>query len=398
MNVVFLVTSYVVLVAAGIVGLRFNAPDTVALRWVIVILLASLAVVQTRVPKAGSPSWTFHLYLGVYGVLVAALMFLQPGWTMYPVLYMTPIMWAILGLSVRLGAYWTAVYTVLTAASFAVGISLGEGLMALFLYGVLYSFIGAFASALVRADTARRESQTLLTELQEAHCQLRDYAMRVEELAVVDERNRLAREMHDTLGHRLTVAAVQLEGAQRLIPQDPERAAGMVGVVREQVSEALSELRLTVATLRAPLEEDLQLRSALQRLTSHFEQATGIKVHLMLPEERPDLPDVHRVALYRAAQEALTNVQRHTRAQDVWLQLIQQNDRITLLVGDNGAGPTSGTTSGLGFGLRGLRERAAQLGGDLHLDPRPGGGAQLRFSLSLAEKETVSLPQEVAHG
>jgi signal transduction histidine kinase len=382
-NILFLVTSYVILVAAGIVGLRFDPPATVTLRWVVVILLAAIAILQTRVPKAGSPSWIFHLYLGVHGVLVAALMFLQPGWTMYPVLYIAPITWAFLGLSVRLGAYWTAAYTFVTAASFAVGMNLGEGLIALFLYGVLYAFIGTFAIALVRADAARRESQALLAELQKAHRQLQDYAMRVEELAVVDERDRLAREMHDTLGHRLTVAAVQLEGAQRLIPQDPERAAGMVGVVREQVSEALSELRRTVATLRAPVEEDLHLRQALRRLAKHYEQATGTTVHLMLPEQRPELPDVQRLALYRAAQEALTNAQRHARARDVWLQLTQHDAMIALMVGDNGIGlQIDGGSSG--FGLRGLRERAAQLGGEFFLEPRPGGGTQLHFRLPLS--------------
>jgi signal transduction histidine kinase len=212
--------------------------------------------------------------------------------------------------------------------------------------------------------------------------------MRVEELAVVDERNRLAREMHDTLGHRLTVAAVQLEGAQRLIPQDPERAAGMVGVVREQVSEALSELRRTVATLRAPLEEDLRLRSALQRLVNHFVEATGVTVHLMLPEERPELPDPYRMALYRAAQEALTNVQRHSKAREVWFQLTQQDSRITLLIGDNGVGPAQTSYQGAGFGLRGLEERATRLGGQVHLDPRPGGGTQLHFSLPLPQEST----------
>jgi signal transduction histidine kinase len=386
LNIGFLVTSYVILVAAGIVGLRFDPPATVTLRWLVVILLGAIAILQTRVPQAGSPSWIFHLYLGVHGVLVAALMFLQPGWTMYPVLYIPPIMWAILGLSVRLGAYWTAAYAVVTAVSFAVGMNLGEGLIALFLYGVLYAFMGTFAIALARADAARRESQTLLAELQEAHRQLQDYAVRVEELAVVDERNRLAREMHDTLGHRLTVAAVQLEGAQRLIPQDPERAAGMIGVVREQISEALSELRRTVATLRAPVEEDLHLRQALRRLANHFAQATGTTVHLMLPEQRPELPDVHRLALYRAAQEALTNVQHHAQARDVWLQLTQHDGMIALLVGDNGIGLQMGD-GWSGFGLRGLRERAAQLGGEFFLEPRPGGGTQLHFRLPLPLEE-----------
>jgi signal transduction histidine kinase len=385
-NIGFMAVSYVVLVAAGVVGLRFNPPATATLRWVIVILLVAIALVQTRVPKGGSPSWMLHIYLGVHGSLVAALMFLQPGWTMYPVLYMSAIVWAFLGLSVRAGVYWTTAFTVVTAASFAVGLNLSEGLIALFLYGVLYAFIGAFAGAIVRADTARRESQVLLTELQKAHHQLQESALRAEELAIVEERNRLAREMHDTLGHRLTVASVQLEGAQRLCPSDAERAATMIGTVREQIREALSELRSNVATLRAPVEADLQLSSSLQRLMTHFERATGLTIHKVLPEEMPKLPDTHRMALYRTAQEALTNVQRHAGAGQVWLVLTAHGNAVTLLVSDDGQG-VSMSANQVGFGLQGLRERAAQLGGELHLEPRSGGGTQLSLRLPLPVEE-----------
>jgi signal transduction histidine kinase len=378
----FMITGYVVLVAAGVVGLRFDPPATVTLRWVVVILLALIALVQTRTPRRGTPTWQIYAYLAVHGILVAALMFLQPGWTMYPVLYMTSIVWAILVLPLRQGLYWIAACTAVTAASFAVGINLSEGLIALFLYGVLYSFIGAFAGALARADAARRDSQALLAELQEAHRQLQEYALRAEELAVVEERNRLAREMHDTLGHRLTVASVQLEAAQRLCPTDSERAASLVGTVREQVRDALGELRATVATLRKPVEADLQLRSSLRRLMDAFETATGLTVHRVLPDELPPLPDAHRLALYRAAQEALTNVQKHAGASQVWLVLSTGGGSVTLLVSDDGRGLLR-TGDGAGFGLRGLRERAVQLGGDLHLEPRPGGGTQLSFRLPL---------------
>jgi signal transduction histidine kinase len=385
-NIGFMITSYVVLVAAGVVGLRFNAPATITLRWAVVILLAAIAVIQMRLPKEGSPIWKIHLHLGVHGSLVAALMFLQPGWTMYPVLYITPITWAILALPLRQGVYWIAAFTVATAASFTVGMNLSEGLLALFLYGVLYAFIGAFAGALARTDATRRESQALLAELQSAHEQLQEYALRIEEMAVVEERNRLAREMHDTLGHRLTVAAVQLEAAQRLCPTDPEQAASLVGTVREQVREALGELRTTVATLRSPIEADLHLHSALRRLMNHFEQATGLTIHHALPEEMPPLPDAHRLALYRAAQEALANIQKHARAQQIWLVLSTSDDTVTLLISDDGRGLVLSRDEG-GFGLRGMRERAEQLGGALYVEPRPGGGTQLSFRLPLPREE-----------
>jgi len=162
----------------------------------------------------------------------------------------------------------------------------------------------------------------------------------------------------------------------------------MVGTVRGQVREALNELRSTVATLRTPVEADLQLRSSLMRLITYFEQATGLTVHRVLPDKMPDLPDAHRLALYRATQEALTNIQKHARASQVWLVLTVQDSAVTLLVGDDGKGLAfEGDRSG--FGLRGLRERADHLGGELHLEPRRGGGTQLTFRLPLSPKEEV---------
>ena len=357
-------------------------------RWEIAaVLLLAFGVLLARTPKPGAPAWQHHLYLAAQASLVAALLALGSMDTGFAILYMVLSAQAVLLLPQRQGMLWIATFVLVTAIAMVGFYGWPEGLAMLLLYAGAYFAFGILANALVRADEARRESQRLLAELQEAHLQLQTYAERVEELAVVEERNRLAREMHDTLGHRLTVAAVQLEGAQRLCPQDPERAAGMVGTVRDQVREALTELRRTVAKLRAPLEADLELRKALLRLATHFEEATGITAHLMLTDEIEGLPEAHRLAFYRAAQEALTNVQRHADAQDVWLQLTWHDGVITLLVSDNGAGIPNVADQG-GFGLRGLRERAAQLGGELYLESRPGGGTQLSFRLPLAVEET----------
>jgi signal transduction histidine kinase len=162
-----------------------------------------------------------------------------------------------------------------------------------------------------------------------------------------------------------------------------------VGTVREQVREALAELRATVATLRTPVQEDLQLRSSLRRLMDQFEEVTGLTVHRVLPDEMPPLPNAHRQALYRAAQEALTNVQKHAQARQVWLVLATAEGAISLLVSDDGRG-LAGSSNGAGFGLQGLRERAEQLEGELHVEPRQGGGTQVSFRLPLPESESDS--------
>lgn len=354
------------------------------LRWVDIAVLLVMAFVQFRMPEEESPDWHFHAYLAVQGILASVLLFLQPGWTMFPLLFFPLSVQAMLRFTQGPAMAWIAAFTLVTAGSFVYGMNWEEGLIGMVMYGGINGFFGAYASALKRADRAHRESQALLEELQEAHGQLQEYALRAEELAVVEERNRVAREMHDTIGHRLTVASVQLEGAQRLCSVDPDRAAGMVGTVREQVRGALAELRGTVATLRTPIEADLQLRSSLKRLMTYFEDATGITIHRVLPEELPELANEQRLGLFRAAQEALTNIQRHAAASQVWLVLTASDGAISLLVGDDGRG-ISHSDGRQGFGLQGLRERAAQLGGELHLEPRAGGGTQLTFRLPLPE-------------
>ena len=351
--------------------------------WVATGLLVTLGVLYRRWPQR-----SYHLYLAAQTALIVGLTLLD---TIAVLLYFALSAHAMILFPNRTGALWIALATLAAGVVNVYREGWLGGVLTTLAYTAGYAAFGFANYARVRAEAARRESQTLLAELQEAHRQLQAYAEQIEELAVAEERNRLAREMHDTLGHRLTVAAVQLEGAQRLIPTDPRRAADMVNTVRDQVSEALSELRRTVAALRTPLAADIPLPSALTRLATGFEAATDLTVHLALPEDVPPLSDVHRLALYRAAQEALTNVQRHARARNVWLRLTWQAEMVALVVGDDGVGiPVDAEQAG--FGLRGLRERAAQLGGELALEPRPGGGTRLSLRLPLP------VPVEEARG
>ncbi len=256
-----------------------------------------------------------------------------------------------------------------------------SGIIAVLFYGAAFMLTAVFGYALRQAEIARRKNEELLEELKTTQRQLQD-------LAVTEERTRMAREMHDSLGHRLTVSIVQLEGAQRLIPSDPDRAARMIGTMRDEMKEALAELRRTVTALRTPISDDLRLDIALSNLSETFQQNTGIPTHFSVSPGFPGLPETHRLALYRAAQEALTNVQRHAKADNAWLQLSADDQKITLVVEDDGMGIESHGVNGAGSGLLGLRERAAQLGGEMRLAERPGGGAQVIFTVPVPKQVT----------
>ncbi len=352
-------------------------------RWFVLGLLlavAALFVLHSRKDSAADSRRT-HLYLAVQALLIAILEMNNPSYFGAAVLFFMLSAQAATSFPWRTSLVWVGLFTLFTAVLLVVRGGL-DALPILPIYGGGYFFFAAFAHQTHQAEEARHESQQLLAALQEAHRQLQEYAVQVEELAVAQERNRLAREMHDTLGHRLTVSVVQLEGAERLIPDDPARATQMVKTVREQVRAALGELRRIVAALRPPLEADLPLPRAIVRLTDEFQKATGIAVHRSLPPAIPPLPPAWRLTLYRTVQEGLTNVQRHADARRVWLAVQVNDQMLTLRLSDDGRGWSPGEPQ-QGFGLRGLRERAHQLGGELHLETGLKGGAAIILRLPL---------------
>jgi len=379
-------TGYLTVASVAVAGIMNMRPGPG--RWAALGILLVFGWLISRFSnlKEGRAGRRVHVYLAAQTALVAALFVLEqgayPATLYFAILFFILSALATLSLPFKAAALWIMVFTLLSAADFVYGMGLERGVQMTLPFVGGYFFFGAFANALNQAEAAQTESARLLQELRAAHQQLQEYASQVETLAVVEERNRLSREMHDAVGHRLTVAAVQLEGAQRLIAKDPDRAARMVGIVREQVREALTELRRAVATLREPLEADLSLPQAVRRLVTFFQEATGLTVHLTLSDDLPDLPDTHRLALYRAVQESLTNIQRHAQASQVWVQLECQAGNIALSVSDDGVGPLEATDR-QGFGLLGLQERAAQLGGQFQWGARPGGGAQLTFCAPL---------------
>jgi signal transduction histidine kinase len=381
------VIAYVILVTLGVVSVSTLIEE--GRSWGLVAgLLVIFGILMAFMPDIEKARPWKHLYMLAQTVITTfPITEYMPG--VFMVLNFVLSAQAMTILPRREGLIWIGILTITTGFGAAAHQGWSETLMVIPIYAAGYLFFGVFAQLLTQSDDARKETQRLLHELEQAHLRLQDYSARAEELAVIEERNRLAREMHDTLGHRLTVAAVQLEGAQRLCSQDPDRAANMVGTVREQVKEALTELRGTVATLRAPVEVDLALRSSLRRLAQAFEEATGLPVNLTLPEEISQIPREQRLALYRGGQEALTNVQRHAGASQVWLTLMDQDEQVVLLVSDDGVGFPGEPAKETSFGLRGLKERVEQLGGNMVLDDRPGGGAQLRLSLPLESTNTV---------
>jgi signal transduction histidine kinase len=243
--------------------------------------------------------------------------------------------------------------------------------------------------AALRQSAARRRAEALYQDLCVAHQQLQALHQQAQELAVTQERNRLAREIHDSIAHYLTIVNVQLEAAEKLGNDQFEIALNYVQRARRLTVECLQEVRSSVASLRAPTMERLSLPGALEKLAAGFTENTGIPVHfkLSLPNTAPMAPEV-ALALYRTAQEGLTNVEKHARATAVDLVLCCSDGGIELTLRDNGSGLSGQYPDDRnGFGLLGIRERVELLGGRLHFGPDvAGAGVILKVFLPYSEE------------
>jgi signal transduction histidine kinase len=241
----------------------------------------------------------------------------------------------------------------------------------------------------------RMERDALIAELREAHDELRVAAARDVELAALRERNRLAREMHDSLGHALVLIAIKIEAAQRLQAVDPKRAAAEWEETKALVRSTMSDLRSSLAGLRLPALEEQSFRSALADLVSNLQRSSGIAVTADIPDEVDFLDRAVQEPLYRVAQEALANIARHAHAQDAWLRVTLHEGTAELSVEDDGVGLDAAAPGGSHFGVVGMRERVEVLGGSFILRPRSGGGTALRATVPVEMGADVRDPHPV---
>lgn len=246
--------------------------------------------------------------------------------------------------------------------------------------GLAVVFVALFANVSRMEVLARTRSDGLREELEEAHARLAAYSIQASELAASRERNRMAREIHDTVGHHLTVVSVQLEAAEMVLERDPEDARRRIVRAKELAREGLAEVRRSVGTLRTSPLDGRPLEAAVRELAVGTDEP---EARLRVLGEARELPENAAMTIYRAAQEGLTNARRHAQAKRVEVELDYRDMRsVRLRVADDGVGaPTSSDTEAAGksagFGLLGLRERVHLLGGRIATDARPGEGFTL---------------------
>jgi signal transduction histidine kinase len=350
-------TALVVTTALGLFqGVLGQPPATVASLSLLVAVILGIAAGGIHWAERQPGRRTLNALLALYAAGALVAFWLSDGRAKLipmPVisLLMLYLPWLpALGLNALFAAFICAVLTHTTAP----GDSLARGIAGM---------LSAFAFVIVFSLVARRERYARLA--------VERLATEVETLATTRERHRIARELHDSLGHYLTVANVQLEAARYVAEGRDERLAA----VQQLLRKGLGELRLSVSVLRETSSERPPFTQAIAELVAET-STTGLAVELTTSGLVRPLPGAIGFALYRVAQEALTNVRRHACATKATVHLDYQSRRVRLSVVDDGVGP--GRAPAVGSGLSGLRERVELLGGRLALELPSTGG----FSIS----------------
>jgi len=249
-----------------------------------------------------------------------------------------------------------------------------------FFLGLFLRIILLYAVPLIVSILAQRERRQH-AELEAAYKRLGRHAATVEQLAVSRERNRLARDLHDTLAHSLAAIAVQLEALRTLLAHDAGAAEGTVNDLLQLARSGLDDSRKAIQALRTDRLETLGLVGAVRDMLQPFQTRTGIQVDLSVAGREPDLTGEEAQALFRIVEEALTNVELHANARQVAARLAFGSDRIDLEIQDDGVGFDPATIDPDRYGLTGMQERAAMIGATLEVSSKPAQGTRVWCTL-----------------
>lgn len=284
----------------------------------------------------------------------------------------------------------------------------GSALGALFGYSISFISLAIVCITIQHLMSERHEREKLLEQLAQsnkdleaAHSQLAETAAQEQELAVLRERTRLAREMHDTLGHALVLISVKLEAAQRLRERDPQRSDQELEATKEIARNSMNELRASIANLRSPALEREPACRALSRYAREMAQRTDLRVSYDLRPGIEGLPEPVEETLWKIGQEALANIEKHARARNVLLHISRQDSHIFLKITDDGVGLPAelcqsqkedgggyGSPAGH-YGLSGMLERVKNAHGHLSFHPNGEHGTIIEVTLPLVEAPLI---------
>ena len=323
----------------------------------------------------------FPIYFPIYLVFQTALVFLllsMPGEEDFHAALLALVsMQVMLHFSPRLGAAWIAFCALGMGAIFYKLYGLFPAIAFSLIYTAGNVFLGSYMLATRRAQAARLRNQALADELQDANRQLQAYSTQLEQLAIARERNRLARELHDSVTQTVFSMTLVTQAAGLLLEREPNKVAAHLERLNQLSRSALAEMQVLIAQLgpenatREGLEAKLRRHLASSRLPQDLSVSLDVQGNQPLEAEEEQ-------CLYRIAEEALNNIVKHSRASQAHIRL-HLAEPFWVEITDEGLGFDLAQARGSGrVGLASMRERAAEIGWNLQISSSPGAGTQIR--------------------
>lgn len=226
------------------------------------------------------------------------------------------------------------------------------------------------------------EVNTLYHEIQKANEQLQEYADMSERMAQTRERNRLAREIHDTLGHALTGIAMGIDACLALIDSNPELTKTQLKKLSDVSREGIRDIRRSVNELRPDALERLSLEVAIRKMITDMSQISDVQILFETDEKGMKFDEDEENAIYRVIQESITNAVRHGEAKKIWISMKRESGEICLVIRDNGKGCKDMKS---GFGTKHIKERIEMLHGTVAFDGRNGFTVTARIPIRWGE-------------
>jgi signal transduction histidine kinase len=365
--------------------------------WLIALLLGYLILLVAEPFFIRRNHLLTTIYLIVQIAIIGTVALITPSVDFFAILFCPLVVQVMHNFPQRTGFLITGIFTVITSILLLLGLGPEEGLPLIFIYGVIYFLLAAFIAIIREAEAARQEaevarkeaeaarevSQKQQADLQSAHRQLQSYTAQAEELAVLEDRNQLARNLHDSVTQTIFSMRLTAEAANMLLDQNSGRVGSELDRLQTLAKSALGEMRSLIFELRPTAVTELGLIPALRHHIMTLERQYGLIVDLQVSGE-PHLSELEAQRLFRISQEALNNVVKHSQTEKACLTLRFDASRIYLLVEDQGLGfdPETFDTAEDHMGLAGLQERVDAMGGLLTIDSQPGQGTRVKVEVT----------------
>ena len=354
----------------------------------VLALLAAYGVLliayQQRESWFAASRWRAALYLGVQSLIVIGLILSPPHFDYFPLLFIPLSISAVELLGRRYGFLWITGFVLIMLWQYVIAaqvlnrisaIDESTGLAMTILFGAMCFLVGQIVNIRRQAEQARAHNQRLLADLQVAHRQLQDQAAQLEELVVMQERSRLARELHDSVTQTVFSMTLAVQTAQMLLVKDVSQVAAQIDRVVELARNASREIQAIVKQLRPASIAEVGMVAALQSYLAERQTRDGLSAKVEVKGEA-QWPENVTLGLYRIVQEAVNNVIKHAGTREVTIRLNLGDKPACIEVIDQGVGfvvsdiaPQRGH-----LGLASMAERAHEFGWLMTIDSQPGQG------------------------